>query len=613
VPVVFIAGAAKSLFVPLAMAVVFAMMTSYFLSRTLVPTLMRFLLSKEAEEHLHGHVGPRGIGARFHDGFNRLFDRFRALYGRWLAFALTNRAAVIGIFVLFVGASFASLFPLIGQDFFPTVDAGLIKLHVRGTPGTRIEETERVFGDIENTIRTVVPPREIETMLDNIGTPVSGLNMSLSEGALISSADGQISLALKEGHAPTPEYVRRLRTVLHRHYPDLTFFFLAPDISTQVLNFGLAAPIDVQIVGAIGNDDETYAVTQELMRSISHIPGAVDVHLAQVPRVPALRVDVDRTMAGQFGLTQRDVASDLLVSLSSSAQVAPSYWLDTRRGIQYLVAIQTPTYQVDSIDALNNTPLSTGPNTTPQLLSNVASVSRTYTPANITHYDVKRTFDIQANVDGTDLGSVAAGVNRAIAAIRPRLPRGTAIHVKGQVESMESSFRGLAFGLVFAVMLVYLLLVVNFQSWLDPLVILMALPGAIAGIVWMLYLSHTTLSVPALMGAIMCVGVATANSILVVTFANEQRAHGRNATQAALAAGMTRLRPVLMTALAMIIGMLPMSLGLGEGGEQNAPLGRAVIGGLLLATATTLFFVPVMYSVLRRRAPAAPDQSLEEA
>jgi multidrug efflux pump subunit AcrB len=386
---------------------------------------------------------------------------------------------------------------------------------------------------------------------------------------------------------------------------------LAPDISTQVLNFGLAAPIDVHLVGAIGNEEQTYAVARQISDRVKQLPGAVDVHLAQVPKQPEIRIDVDRTMAAQLGLTERDVASDLLVSLASSAIVAPTYWLD-RRGIQYLVAVQTPQHDIDSIDALTTTPISTGGGQ-PQLLSNIATVSRTEGPVNITHFNVARTFDVQANVDGTDLGSVAGGVQKIVDELRPSMPRGTTARIKGQAESMESSFRGLGYGLIFAVVLVYLLMVVNFQSWLDPLIILMALPGAIAGIAWTLLLSRTTLSVPALMGSIMCIGVATANSILVVTFANDQRKVGRDAADAALAAGMTRLRPVIMTALAMILGMLPMSLGLGEGGEQNAPLGRAVIGGLLLATTTTLFFVPVMYRILRRRPAAATDPLLEGA
>jgi multidrug efflux pump subunit AcrB len=599
VPVALLAGAARSLFVPMGLAVVFAMLMSYFLSRTLVPTMVRYLLPREAEAHHAPGAGKRKLFALF----DRDFERLRGFYGRWLAWALAHRAAVVAGFLVFLAVSLAAA-PQVGRDFFPSVDAGLIKLHVRGAPGTRLEETERRFAEIEDTIRTVIPPHEIGTVLDNMGTPTSGINLSLSEGALISSADGQIFISLKEGHAPTVGYVRALRKVLAQRYPDCTFFFLAPDISNQVLNFGLPAPVDVQVVGAIGNEDQTYAVARKLAAEVAAIPGAVDVHLAQVQNVPQLKINVDRTMAGGAGLTERDVASDVLSTLSSSAVVSPSYWID-RRGVQYTVAVQTPQYKMSSIAAVNAMPLSTGGDAQPQLLSNVAALARRTGPANITHFNVARTFDVQANVDGSDLGSVAAAVQRAVDRLRPDLPRGTQVTVKGQVESMESSFQGLGYGLVFAVLLVYLLMVVNFQSWLDPFVILMALPGALAGIVWILFLSRTTLSVPALMGSIMCVGVATANSILVVTFANDQRRAGRDANGAALAAGMTRLRPVLMTALAMIIGMLPMALGLGEGAEQNAPLGRAVIGGLILATGTTLFFVPVMYSLLRRKPPAA--------
>lgn len=609
IPVALITGAARSLFVPLAMAVVFAMMTSYFLSRTLVPTLVRFLLRKEAAAHEAPHAAPpRGIG-RFFAAFERAFERFRDGYGRWLALALARPKTVAVAFLVFALASM-SLFTLVGRDFFPSVDAGLVKLHVRGPPGTRIEESERRFMDIERTIREVIPEDEIDTMLDNIGIPYSGLNLSLSEGAQISPADGQIFIALKEHHAPTPRYVRALRKELNHRYPDTTFFFLAPDISTQVLNFGLPAPLDVQILGAPGKEEATYEVARLLRDRIATVPGAVDVHLAQVPKQPTLRIDVDRTIARQMGLTQRDVASDVLVSLSSSSQVQPSYWLDATRGVQYLVAVQTPQYANDSIAALESTPLSVADDGTPQLLSNVAEVSRETSPANVTHYNAQRTYDVQANVDGTDLGSVATAVQKIVEEVQADAPRGTTIRIKGQVESMDSSFRGLGYGLILAVVLVYLLMVVNFQSWLDPFVILMALPGAIGGIAWMLFLTQTTVSVPALMGAIMCVGVATANSILIVTFANGQRHVGRDARTAALAAGMTRIRPVLMTAFAMIVGMLPMSLGLGEGGEQNAPLGRAVIGGLLLATFSTLFFVPVMYSLLRRTPPRV-DTELE--
>ncbi|WXB11375.1 efflux RND transporter permease subunit [Pendulispora albinea] len=610
VPVMFITGAAKSLFSPLALAVVFAMMTSYFLSRTLVPTLMMMLLGREALEHTEGHAhGPKSLAARMFARFNQGFEKLRSFYGGWLAWALANRRMAIGSFGVFVVISCA-LFPLVGRDFFPTVDAGLIKLHVRGVPGTRVEETEKEFMRIEDAIRAVIPAHEIDTMLDNIGVPNSGINLSLSEGALISPADGQIFIALKKEHAPTADYVRRIRRKLHEQFPNTTFFFLAPDISTQVLNFGLAAPIDVQVTGAPGNEEQTFGVAQKIANEMAKIPGAADIHFAQVTRAPQLRVDVDRTMAAQLGMTERDVAGDLLVSLSSSSQVSPSFWVD-KRGVQYSIAVQTPQYQLDSIDALHTMPLSAGEGAPAQLLSNVASISRSEGAQNVTHYNVARTFDVQANVDGADLGSVGSAVSKIVEQMKPEMPRGTTVRIKGQVESMESSFRGLGYGLLFAVLLVYLLMVVNFQSWLDPLIILMALPGAIAGIAWILFLSNTTLSVPALMGSIMCVGVATANSILVVTFANDQRKIGFDANKAALAAGMTRLRPVLMTALAMIIGMLPMALGLEEGGEQNAPLGRAVIGGLLLATLTTLFFVPVMYSVLRRRTPAALDPLLE--
>ncbi|HKE16766.1 MAG TPA: efflux RND transporter permease subunit [Kofleriaceae bacterium] len=619
VPIGFLTGAARSLFVPLALAVVFAMLMSYLLSRTLVPTLVRYLLAREVAEAPSGapqaELSGRRLGEvaghrrpnRFFAALDRAFERFRAGYGRYLAWSLQNRALVVGSFVLFVVAS-VSLVPLVGRDFFPTVDAGLMKLHVRGVPGTRLEESEKRVAAIERTIRGVIG-EDLGSMLDVMGIPSSGINLSLSEGALISPADAQIFIALKPGHRPTAEHMSALRRSLRQVYPDTTFFFLAPDISTQVLNFGLAAPIDVQVVGPVGGEAASLALAEKLAARIATVPGAADVHLAQVQRVPSLEVDIDRTAAAQAGLTERDVASDLLISLSSSGQVAPSFWLD-KRGVQYSVSVQTPQYALNSVDALRDTPLSTEAGT--QTLGNLASITRGVAPANITHHDIRRTYDVQANVEGTDLGTVADAVNQIVAETRQDLPRGTTIAVRGQVESMDSSFRGLGYGLLFAILLVYLLMVVNFQSWLDPIVILMALPGAMAGIAWILFLSHTTLSVPALMGSIMSVGVATANSILIVTFANDQRGIGRGARDAALAAGMTRLRPVLMTAAAMIIGMLPMALGLGEGGEQNAPLGRAVIGGLVLATVTTLFFVPVMYSLLRRRPPKSQVLEIAE-
>jgi multidrug efflux pump subunit AcrB len=586
-PIAFLTGAARSLFVPMALAVVFAMLMSYLLSRTLVPTMVHYLLKRESG-------GPNWFTVAFERGFSRL----RAGYGRGLAWALQHRAFVVGTFTLFIAGSLA-LVTLIGRDFFPSVDAGLIKLHVRGAPGTRLEESEKRIAAIERTIRGVIPGGEIETMLDVMGTPYSGLNLSLSEGALVSPADAQILIALEPGHRPTADYVRSLREVLHRAYPETTFFFLAPDISTQVLNFGLAAPIDLQVVGPFGSEEQTLAVAQSLAAKVAKVPGAADVHLAQVAKVPQIQIAIDRVEAQQAGVTERDVASDLLVSLASSGQVAPSYWVD-KRGVQYSVSVQTPQYAIDSIDALRATPISTGGKI--QTVGNLAQIKRSTGPANITHFNIARTFDVQANVDGTDLGSVSDAIDELVAAALATAPKGTRITVKGQAESMNSSFSGLRSGLVFAIVLVYLLMVVNFQSWLDPFIILMALPGALAGIIWILFLTGTTLSVPALIGSIMCVGVATANSILVVSFANEQRIT-REARSAALAAGMTRLRPVVMTALAMVLGMLPMALGLGEGGEQNAPLGRAVIGGLVLATLTTLVFVPVMYSLLRRKAP----------
>ncbi|MEO6775744.1 MAG: efflux RND transporter permease subunit [Kofleriaceae bacterium] len=598
-PISFLSGAAKSLFVPLGLAVVCAMWMSYVLSRTIVPVMVRALLENEAKAH-HGPKNPRSFNQRF----NRGFERMRTRYGRLLAYFLAHRSFLVWTFGLFVVASLA-LTPMLGKDFFPTVDAGLIKLHVRGVPGTRIEETEKRIAQIERSIRQVIPPSEIDTMLDIIGTPYSGINMSLSEGALVSPADAQILIALHKGHRATEAYVRGIRTLLTKRYPETTFFFLAPDITTQVLNFGLAAPIDLQVVGPIGSEAKTYQFAQALAARVAKVSGAADVHLAQEEGVPQLKISIDRTMAQQAGLSEKDVASDLLVSLSSSGTVAPSFWID-KRGVQYLVEVQTPQYEIDSIDALRATPISNSSGR-PQTLGNLAKVERITGPANITHFNVARTYDVLANIDHTDLGSVSDAVRAVMHDMLEHAPPGVRVKLKGQAESMDSSFGGLEGGLVFAVLLVYMLLVVNFQSWLDPFIILMALPGALAGIVWILFLTGTTLSVPALIGSIMCVGVATANSVLVVSFANEQRRYGRDAIHAALAAGMTRLRPVLMTALAMIFGMLPMATGLGEGGEQNAPLGRAVIGGLCLATVTTLFFVPVMYSLLRRRPPRTEE------
>jgi len=604
VPVVFISGAARHLFTPLAMAVVFAMLTSYLLSRTLVPTMVLYLLAPEVEREARG-VRPSGLVHRVHDRFNDAFEAMRARYAGFLAWTLEHRAKTASIFAAFVAASCA-LSLLVGRDFFPTVDAGQIRLHVRAPAGTRLEETERYFARVEDAIRKKIPAHELVNILDNMGIPNSGINMALSDGTLFSPAEGEVLISLSEDHAPTADYVKRLRRELPSEFPELVFFFQPPDMVTQVLNFGLPAPIDVQIVGPSRNKEKNYALARQLRDEIAAVPGAVDVHLQQVIDAPVLKVDVDRTLAGEMGLTQRDVANNTLVSLSSSGQTSPNFWLDPAQGVQYGVAVQTPQYKIDSVEALANTPVQGPTATTPQLLGNVATVGRATSPSNITHYNFAPTFDVLAGVQDADLGSVADAVDRVIERARPTLPRGTQIVVRGQVESMKSSFKNLAYGLVFAVVLVYLLMVVNFQSWIDPLIIMMALPGALAGIVWMLFATGTSISVPSLMGAIMSIGVATANSILLITFANDQRRAGQDARGAAFAAGVTRLRPVLMTAAAMIIGMLPMAVGLGEGGEQNAPLGRAVIGGLAVATVATLFFVPVVYSALRKKAPHAP-------
>ena len=608
VPVVFISGAARSLFTPLSMAVVFAMLTSYLLSRTLVPTMVRYLLRVEVEREQRGEH-PSGAFWRLHQAFNAAFESLRSVYGSFLGWALINRKKTAAAFSAFVLLSFA-LLPLLGQDFFPTVDAGQIKLHVRCPSGTRVEETERYFGRIEAAIRERIPEDELAIILDDMGIPNSGINLALSDGTLVSPAEGEILISLTEEHGPTADYVNTLRRELPSLFPECTFFFQPPDIVTQILNFGLPAPIDVQISGPGRNKVENLAIAKRLRDEIAQIPGAVDVHLQQVTDAPEIRVDVDRTLAQQVGLAQRDVAGSTLVSLSSSGQVAPNYWLDPKVGVQYFVAVQTPQYKIDSVAKLEQTPMVGLGQAAPQLLKNVASVRSSTTAANITHYNISPTFDVLLGVSGTDLGSVTAKVDAAVKAasqevladgsVKNKLPRGTQIVIRGQAESMRSSFRNLAAGLVFAIVLVYLLMVVNFQSWLDPFIILMALPGALSGIVWALFVTGTTLNVPSLMGAIMSIGVATANSILLITFANDHRRHtGSDAIAAAYAAGVTRLRPVIMTASAMIIGMLPMALGVGEGGEQNAPLGRAVIGGLTVATLATLVFVPIAYSALR--------------
>ncbi|MEH2066127.1 MAG: efflux RND transporter permease subunit [Nostoc sp.] len=656
VPVVFLSGVAKYLFVPLAMAVVFGMLASYVLSRTVVPTMASYLLPHEVDWHRESenhngsdnhHLDPpvqnnngnnshhldspvqNNNGSdnhhqteetttktakpvkkdwiwQLHEKFNRQFEKFRSWYYNVLNSALNHRRIVFVLFGAFI-VSAGVLLPFVGQDFFPEVDGGQFSLHVRALPGTRLEETERIISEVEDVIRQTVPKDNLALILDNIGLPTSGINLTYGyNGATIGSADADILVSLKESGA-TFSYVKELRQKLKATFPSYTFFFEPADIVTQILNFGLPAAVDVQISGPLKNSKANFEIAQKIADRMTRIPGAVDVHLQQVVDAPKLRLDVDRTEAQQLGMTQRDVANSVLTSLSSSGQAAINQWLDPKKGVSYTLAVQVPQYKLDSIDSLKSTPVGNG-QTAPQLLGNLASVRRDTVMQVVNHYNIQPVFDIYANSSGRDLGGVASDVNRIIADYQKKLPKGSQINIRGQVQTMNSSFLGLGLGLIFAIVLVYCLMVVNFQSWLDPLIIMMALPSALAGIIWMLFVTRTTLSVPSLMGAIMSIGVATSNSILMITFANEQRVEGKSAYGAALAAGYTRLRPVLMTALAMLIGMVPMSLGLGEGGEQNAPLGRAVIGGLSAATVATLIFVPVVYSIMRRQAPRPIDE-----
>ena len=612
VPVLLLAGAAKFLFTPLAMAVVFAMLTSYLLTRTLVPTMVHFLLPPEVELYQQGEEGKPahapGLIWKVHHAFDARFERMRERYSHWLDYILAHRALVAIVFGVFCVGSLALAF-MVGRDFFPYVDSGQMRLHVNTPQGTRIEETEQIFARIEAEIRREIPVREVQTIVDNIGLPSSGVNLAFGDSSTIGVSDGEILVALNpEKHGPTLEYERGLREQLNDKFPECVFYFQAANITNQILNFGLPAPIDVQIVGrdAAGN----YNIAKQIMAKIAAVPGAVDVHLKQEVAYPSVMVNVDRSKATQAGFTQRDIANSVLISLSSSGQVAPNQWLNPVNGVNYQVAVQTPQYRIDTFDALQRTPITSGSlSGQPQLLSNFATLKRDTTVALVTHYNVQPTYDIFANTDRRDLGGVASEVYKIVKGVN--LKNGNFIDVRGQVETMNSSFFRLGVGILFALMLVYLLMVVNFQSWVDPFIILMAIPGTLSGILWMLFITQTTLNVPSLMGAIMSIGVATANSILLVTFANDERATGKNSVEAAHSAGVTRIRPVIMTALAMMIGMLPMSLALGEGGEQNAPLGRAVIGGLLIATFSTLFFVPIMYSFLRGKPPVNWEERIE--
>ncbi len=613
VPVFLLTGAAKYLFTPLAMAVAFAMLASYLLSRTLVPNMVHYLLGSEVEVYQRGEAAASGHGLiwAIHHAFNHRFEALRHRYLGALTWTLEHRGVFATLFMVIISASLGLVF-LVGEDFFPYVDSGQMRLHVRAPEGTRIEQTEQYFAQVEDEIHKVVPRPELTSLLDNIGLPAIPINLAFSDSASIGTGDGEILISLNpEKHRPTLEIERIIRDHLNKQFPQMVFFFQPANITNQILNFGLPAPIDIQVVGR--NATANFEIAKDISRRVSLVPGAADVHVHQQMNYPQLDVDVDRVKADQAGLTQHDVANSVLISLSSSGQTAPNQWLNPANGVNYSVAVQTPQYRIDSFDALSRTPITAGAGGSPtQLLSNLATYKRSTSVGVVNHYNVQPVFDVFANVDLRDLGGVARDVEKIVQDTRKKLPRGTLIDVRGQVRTMNSSFTRLGIGLIFAIVLVYLLMVVNFQSWLDPFIILMALPGALAGILWMLFITQTTLSVPSLMGAIMSIGVATANSILLVSFANDERMEGKDAMQAALSAGFTRIRPVIMTASAMIIGMLPMALGWGEGGEQNSPLGRAVIGGLLVATVSTLFFVPMMYTFLRKKAPLDMDRQIEQ-
>jgi multidrug efflux pump subunit AcrB len=599
VPMFFLSGVARFLFVPLAEAVVLAMVASYFLSRTLVPTLVLLLMSKQ-----QGVAAGDGLLTRLYRAFDRRFERVRRAYTLALSALLSHRR---GFALLFMGFCLVSclLYPVLGRDFFPNVDAGQIRLHLRAPTGTRIEETARLADAVEVAIREIIPREQLETVLDNLGVPNSGINLSYSNAGTIGTLDGEILLSLRKGHAPTEGFVTRLRAELPRRFLGIEFFFQPADIVTQILNFGLPAAIDVQFTGADVSANALLAA--ELTQMIRQVPGAVDAHVHQRLDAPALNLQMDRTRLQQVGLTAANVGQNLLISLSGSSQTAPAFWLNPQNGVVYNIAVQTPQYQIDSLDSLLNMPVGTGVGTAgaatgnTQLLGNLVEVTPSRMQAVASRYNLLPAIDVYVSVQGTDLASVAARITSLVEQIRPKLPRGSQVVMRGQVETMQASFVGLGLGLAMAIVLVYLLIVINFQSWTDALIIIAALPAALAGIAWILFITGTTLSVPALTGAIMTMGVATANSILLISFARQRLEAGIPPLAAALEAGATRIRPVLMTALAMIIGMIPMALGLGEGAEQNAPLGRAVIGGLLFATISTLFFVPVVFAGVHQR------------
>jgi multidrug efflux pump subunit AcrB len=594
-PMFLLSGVARYLFLPLAEAVVFAMLASYFLSRTIVPTMAKYLLrGQKAGDH---PIPSRNFLVRWQQRFETGFDNFRDRYHRLLERALHHRRAFLLAFFAASLGSVAIILPWLGRDFFPTVDAGSFKLHMRGPTGMRIEDTAFLCDLVENSIHKQVPASEVQSIIDNIGLPYSGINLSYSNSAPIGTSDADILVTLTPKHHPTADYVNQLRASLAKDFPGVTFAFLPSDMVTQILNFGLPAPIDIQVIGSNLEGNREWA--SQLLEKLRYVPGTADLRIQQPFDEPYLHFRVERTKAQQLGFSAHDIAQNLLVSLSGSFQTSPTFWLDPKNGVSYSIATQTPQYRADTIQDLVNTPV-TGSNSTmaPSIMASLVSMQRGTGMGVVSHYNVAPVIDIFGGVSGRDLGGVSGDINKLIDGARSQLPRGSRVVVRGQVQTMRSSYVGLLTGLVFAILLDYLLIVVNFQSWLDPLIMISALPAALAGIAWFLFITHTTLSVPALMGTIMCMGVATANSILVVSFAREQMEEGKDPVAAALQAGFTRFRPVLMTALAMIIGMLPMALGLGDGGEQNAPLGRAVIGGLLFATVSTLFFVPTLFSVV---------------
>ena len=595
VPMFFLTGVAKFLFVPMAEAVVFAMLASYVLSRTLVPTLAMYLLKNHhGEEYATGN----DIFSRVQRRFARGFDQMRSGYRSSLVFCLDHAWLFVALFLVFCVGS-ASLIPALGRDFFPSVDAGLIRLHMRARAGQRVEETAREADGVDNLIRRVIPPEDLGTILDNIGLFNSTVNTAYSNSGVIGESDAEILISLKpERRLSTKSYIDDLRIRLAEEFPGTQFFFQPADMISQILNFGVPSPIDIQLIGP--NERSNYLVAEQISDRLQHIPGAVDVHVQQLRSYPAIFLDVDRTRAQSVGLSEQDVADSVLLTMSSSFQINPSFWVNPTNRYEYNVAIQVPQYKIDSLQSFDNVPISSPTTRKMQVLGNMAAMSVNAEPALLSEYDAQSMINVYASVEGRDLGGVDADMQKVLADFQGKLPRGTQLVRRGQVETMTSSFAGLGAGVGFAIILVYLLIVVNFQSWVDPFIIITALPGALAGIAWILLMTHTTLSVPSLTGTIMCMGVATANSILMVSFARERLIEGLSAKQAAVQAGYVRIRPVLMTALAMIIGMVPLSLGLGEGGEQNAPLGRAVIGGLIFATVATLFFVPCIFSLVHK-------------